>query len=286
VTDPPPIPRAVLARPVVEARPVADSTTAPAPRSWQAQLESLPRRDAVLDFALILFATVLLQYGPQALLLALGAARFDVPDDERLILTGKIGELSLAGGLLAYLVLRHRLSPALFGLTTRRPLLQLAWGLAGVVCAYVAILALLPLMLLLLSLIPAFSEEISQRMEFVTALPAENLSLLAVLLTAVALHEEIVFRALMIPYLRRLTGNWTRAILLSSVLFAALHIPAQGLLGGVQILAVGISLAIVFALSRSLLAVTLAHFGFNFLQIQLVRFVQQFGEWPPWPPAG
>jgi membrane protease YdiL (CAAX protease family) len=68
--------------------------------------------------------------------------------------------------------------------------------------------------------------------------------------------------------------GWTGAILLSSALFASLHI-AQGWLGIVQIFPVGLALAVFFVLTRSLTAVILAHFLFDLVQTQLARLL-----WP------
>ena len=69
-----------------------------------------------------------------------------------------------------------------------------------------------------------------------------------------------------------MTGHWWLAVLISSAIFGALHLP-QGVLGALQIAGIGATLGLIFVWSRSLLAVTIAHFIFNFVQFQLIRIL-------------
>ena len=136
---------------------------------------------------------------------------------------------------------------------------------------YAALLASLAVVLSLLALIPGLESEIEQRADFASKLPLDSMTTIVLLLIAVAIHEEVVFRALLLPYLRRLMGSWWSAGLLAALIFGMLHVPAQGLLGGVQTFAIGAALVCCYLASRSLLAVTIAHFLFDLFQFQLMR---------------
>jgi membrane protease YdiL (CAAX protease family) len=57
------------------------------------------------------------------------------------------------------------------------------------------------------------------------------------------------------------------------VLFGALHF-SQGWIGMLQIVGLAVVLGTCFVLTRSLLAVIVAHFVFDFVQLQLVRVLE------------
>ncbi len=97
------------------------------------------------------------------------------------------------------------------------------------------------------------------------------------LLVPVAIHEETLFRGLLIPYLHRVGLGWPVAVLVSAAVFAALHI-TQGWLALPQIFAVGLILGGFFIWSRSLLAVMIAHFLFDLIQTELARFLLPWAQ--------
>jgi membrane protease YdiL (CAAX protease family) len=168
--------------------------------------------------------------------------------------------------------------PASFGLRVDRLGPQAAWGLAPLGCMYAAFYTASLLVVAVLAMTSGLEGEYHRRVEFAEALPVESLVSTLILLVAVAIHEEILFRGLLLPYLRRLLGSWWWAGLASALLFAALHVPGQGLLAGVQVFSIAIVLTVFFILSRSLLAVTAAHLLFNFFQFQLIRMLPKLEE--------
>jgi membrane protease YdiL (CAAX protease family) len=271
----PSLPRA---RPILVARPVhaqpvpALPSSAPVP-AWEGELAFLTRREALLDLFLVFLAAIATHYLPALLLRALAHQPMEAPPTPIVFLTSKWAEMGLAVGLAAYLVLRHRLPAAAIGLRSAGLLGQLAWGMGSLAGCYLALLGTAALVTGLVLAFPQMGQEIRQRMDFVGGLPQDNTWVLLLVLMAVAVHEEVVFRALLLPYLRRLTGAWWPAVLLSTAVFAGLHVPTQGLLGGLQVAAVGAALSLFFILSRSLLAVTLAHFLFNALQLLLSNYL-------------
>lgn len=270
------------------ARPLPDLPYAPVPFATpdsRRPLASLSRRDAALDLFLVLLTALVYGYAAPALMAALPQVQPGQPDPvtmpaptPEVLLVGKLFEFALAAGLALYLLARHRLAPAEFGLHADRPLQQAAWTLVGLVAAYIALLVTVPLVAIISILFPDTLDDLIRKMEFVQYFPEINTAVLLVILLFVAVHEELVFRGLLLTYLRRLTGSAAAALLVSSLLFGALHIPAQGWTGGLQTFAVGLAFGLCFLLSRSLTAVTIAHFLFNFLQIQIARLIPSLQE--------
>jgi len=230
----------------------------------------------LLDLFLVFLAAIATQYLPGLVLHALALRVDQGPPAQAILLASKWAEMGLAVGLAAYLVLRFRLPPAAIGLRSEGLTGQLAWGMGCLAGCYGALLATAPLVAGLLLIFPGLGQEIRQRLEFAGGLPQEHAGLLLLVLLAVAVHEEVIFRALLLPYLRRLTGTWWSAVLLSTAVFSVLHVPTQGIAGGLQVAAVGAALSLFFILSRSLFAVTLAHFLFDALQLLLINYLIYF----------
>lgn len=72
-----------------------------------------------------------------------------------------------------------------------------------------------------------------------------------------ALSEEVFFRAGLLPLLRRATGGWKSAIVISAVIFSAVHMDPAGFLSRAIL---GILLGVIFVETRSLWASVLFHF--------------------------
>ena len=202
---------------VIQARPVQIHFPPPPPRRHVSPMElsTVSRRDAVLDLGLVLLVTLLLPFGLNFIALLLMEPPAFEGNLTYLEALGKWSDALLVGGLLAYLLLRHRLPPTSFGLHLRRPHIQGLWALGSLVCTYGWLLLSLVGILSIIVVYPPLEEDIMQRSKVLEAMPTENLGLTVLLLIPVAIHEEILFRALLLPYLRRLCGNWTVAILLS-----------------------------------------------------------------------
>lgn len=269
-----------LARPAAApgafARPVPYAAVEPL--AAPLELRYLTRREAALDLSLVLLATIVTHYLPALAVWVqqggLGPAEFDAT-----VLIAKWSEAVLAAGLAAYLLLRQRIRPASFGLRGDDAPGQIAWALLTFFAMYAVFLAVGAA---LVALTPEEStllrRELSRRTEFFRTLPTESSSLTTILLlAAVAVHEELLFRGLLLTYLRRVTGRWWSAVAITSLLFAALHFP-QGWLAMVQIAGLALVLCGLFIASRSLLAVMLAHFLFDLCQMQIVRLLPDVQE--------
>lgn len=249
------------------------------PLAW-APLAHLTTREARLDLALIVMVLVVLEYSPQLLMAtSLLDAMPDLADAEArarwffMLLTHIFSKLALATTLLLYLAARHA-GLADLGVSLRKPLVQGMWALLSYGACYVGMLAALPLSVCFVLLSPDAQEQIGQRMDFMNSIPHEDWSLLLPFMFAVGFQEEMVFRALLLPYLRRICGSWTAALAVVSGAFAVLHVPGQGWSGAIVVSGVGLALGVMFILSRSLLAVGLAHMAFNVTQASLFSLMR------------
>ena len=258
---------------VVEARPVSRAEPGvPVRPPSPLELPALSRRSAALDLGLIALVALVVPYGVRLVLLFTAA---DVSVDELaipLLTVQKWFDVALAAGLTLYVVLRHALPPTSFGLRHERPLGQLSWSLAGVAAAYGWLVATMLLLGFLMMLFPKVKDAVLERRELLGLMPVHNLLATVLLLVPVAVHEELLFRGLLLPYLRRALGHWPAAIVVSSSVFAVLHFD-QGWVGVLQVFGLGIVFSLIFLGSRSLLAVIVAHFLFDFAQFQLIRWM-------------
>ncbi len=168
-------------------------------------------------------------------------------------------------GLLAFLRWHHGLTANSFGIRRDSIESQCLWG-AGLAAANAVLMVGL---IVLLALI--FYYWSPQSFHWLrgsgtnrNVLPAEPADRL-VLCIGSSIWQEIEYRALLIPYLRRLTGRWWLAVLISSLLFGWAHVGNDA--GAAYLISVtlfGVIYGVVFVRSRSLLAVVLAHFALNF----------------------
>lgn len=272
------LPTPPLARPIPLARP-AEAAAAPPiayatiARTSPFELPGVTRDQAVWDVALVLTATLALPYGSHLVLAPFVTASAEMPESALVLVLGKTIEMSIAVVVAAYLVFRNGVPARALGLTSRAPLRQLAWAAVGLIGCYAAMLTAGLVVIGLVTAFPSLMGDLKQRIDFARQLPVGSFATQLPLILAVAIHEELIFRGLLLPGLKRVTGRWWLAILLSSVLFAALHIPGQGALAAIQVTVLGAALAVVFVLSRSLPAVILAHAAFDLIQIQLIKLL-------------
>lgn len=268
---------------VVVARPV-HAPPPPAPPADPLLLAPLSRGTAACTIALLLAIAVGIPIAFDIVTLVISGG---VADAELLtpgyLVSRKVFDVGLVG-LLAWLLLsRHRLPAESIGLSPRRPAAQALWALGALAAIYAYMLTFMVIMTVVLFFFPSLQKDLAARTEFLDLMPVEDLWMSLALLIPVAIHEELLFRGLLLPYLRRVTGGWTAAILISSVIFAVLHI-AQGWLGVVQVFGLSVIFSLAFIWTRSLAAVTLAHFLFDFLQFQLIRLLRPlFDQLPQMP---
>lgn len=276
-----------LPDPPILARPVEPALARPRSHGWWCtglDPAQISPRDALLDFGLLLIAGVLVHYLPPLLIYIATGDAFSGMEargggaggDTAVLITGKWLELFLIASFAMYFVIRNGLTLRNLGLRGDKPERQVGWAVLTLIGSYTYLIGSAVVFIAWMMMNGVVESEAKQRLEFMKQLPIDNVGQTAMLLVAVAIHEELLFRGLMLPLLKRATGNWWSAVLISSAIFGTLHF-TQGWMAMVQITGLAVVLSIFFLASRSLVAVVIAHFCFDFLQIQLMRLIQQFG---------
>ncbi|MHC5110543.1 MAG: lysostaphin resistance A-like protein [Planctomycetota bacterium] len=116
-----------------------------------------------------------------------------------------------------------------------------------------------------------FAPELRPQMEknavqLLKLFPPSSLDMLAILAIAVGTFEELIFRGFLMTRLRRVTGNWAVAVVISTLIFTIPHVLDQTLvaLGPIALLAVSLSICTI--LRKSLIPAILGHALFDFVQ--------------------
>lgn len=258
------------ARDVVTARPVAQARalTPSSPPIPAIELPTLRFRDAAIGLGLVSFLPLFLPFAG-ALIMALANRGAETTGELKLSITGKWIEAAMICAIAAYLCMRRRLPAAAVGLYTKRIGWQIGWSMIGLFGCYVWLIASA---VVLVPLLPGLADDLEQRRKVFELLPHNNIGEQVALFAAVVIHEELWFRGLLLPYLRKVTGHWWVAVVISACVFGALHI-AQGILGVIQVTGLGIVLSIVFIRTRSLITVMIAHFVFDLAQTRLAEIL-------------
>lgn len=257
-----------MARPIttLEYAPRANAAASPL------HLTTLPMPTALVHLAAILGLGVIIPF----IIAPMIHTAYYHPDIEPVIKLGlspitKWLQALLVMALAVFFASRHRLSAATFGLRMDRYGTQAGWGLVAFAVTYVYLLGS---GLVILPFLEHLADDISSRTEMFKHLPHKSVLGTLMLLVPVALNEEILFRGLLLPYLRRVTGAWWAAVLISSSIFGLLHL-MQGVVGALQITGVSIIWSIFFIRTRSLTTVVIAHVLFDFAQFQLLNLLSR-----------
>jgi|CXWL01.1.fsa_nt_gi membrane protease YdiL (CAAX protease family) len=162
-----------------------------------------------------------------------------------------------------WLTRRRGLSFRSVGLTLRRFWPNLLWGITAFAVIMVAAIVS---GLLIQALFPALSREFEKNAQLIMdAVPKVSPAFFFCVCLAIGYYEELVFRGILMPRLRRATGSWTVAVVGSSAVFVALHLMDQA---PAALLAVG-SLSLIFSIvtiwRSSLVPAIFAHALFDFV---------------------
>lgn len=244
------------------------------------RLLEIEPRHARWDALAVVVAPIGLFYFPSLLNWLLGGEAAEFHLDEASIALGKFLEMLLAMGVAAYLICRNGVRPQSFGIQFGQLGRQLLWSAVAFVSAYAYLfgtaLILGPLLYYFYGP-EGFERGIPEKQRMMESVGSISIPWLVATLAAVGIHEELLFRGMLLTLLRRATGSWWIAIVASSAIFGSLHFH-QGWLSMLQITGLGVVLSLVFVASRSLLAVAIAHFLFNFCQVQLMHLLKWYQD--------
>jgi membrane protease YdiL (CAAX protease family) len=178
--------------------------------------------------------------------------------------------------ILAILARRRGQTARSVGLTWAGMPLNIAIGLAALVVVYVLIFVVMALLWFFWpDVVREMNENARRIMELVPKLrPAEFVPLTAM----IGVYEELVFRGFLMTRLRRGTGSWAVAVVLSTVIFTSLHAfdQTRSALVVVAILSLVFSLATIWR--RSIIPAIIAHALFDLSQL-LLLYVQAGDSW-------
>lgn len=189
------------------------------------------------------------------------------------LLAAKAVDAGIVAIVAALLVRRLSLAPAALGLRSLPLAGMLGWSCAATVALY-GVLFASAIALVFVQLLGGAEwlvEDAGRRLPLLSALVDVPGWQASALLVAVALHEELLFRALLMPAIRA-WGGWVPALLLSAVVFGLLHVE-QGWVGIAQASGLGLVLGGVFLVSGSIWPAVLAHFAFNRIQFALIAWL-------------
>jgi membrane protease YdiL (CAAX protease family) len=102
--------------------------------------------------------------------------------------------------------------------------------------------------------------------------PRMSLPALMLMMTFVAIWEEVVFRGFLLTRLRALVGRWWLAIFIGAILFSFGHI-YQGLLGMFVTFILGLILGALFVWRKSLVPGIVYHICQNVLAFQMTQWL-------------
>lgn len=234
------------------------------------------RRVGVVGFIFGLFLIVFTLFILDGLIISFAYPEAEVSELESLAVAPAVLQVmkwssafvTLAGFLL--FAMSARIPLASFGIT-KTPLGSTAlFGLAAVILSYAPqILVMTPFVIHEKSQFT--SDELRKKIEFMEIMTAQSRIQITFLMIAVAIHEELIFRALLIPCLKRIGMPFAAANLISAAIFGLLHSFGQGWTGAMATFGIGLVFGTIFVLSRSLWVVILAHFIFNFTNSMVVN---------------
>jgi membrane protease YdiL (CAAX protease family) len=184
-----------------------------------------------------------------------------------------VGGFALSGVALV-IMLTARLPAASLGLSSRSRGVDLALGVPVAIFSYAAFLMSYGVMYLVW---PEGIRQLEENVQRIDAMmPDVHPWTLVLLMVAVATYEEILFRGFLLTHLRRITRSWVVAVLISSTLFAAMHIGddvgSQNLATVVPLFAMGVVCSIFTIWRRSLIPAIVGHALFNSVQLVLLQF--------------
>lgn len=193
------------------------------------------------------------------------------------VLGGWLGEseqvvnitVTMIAGLLAVLcvaaiVVTTRGTAPSLGLTSRALGTDLVLGVLAVIAAYGVFYAIIGVIYVVY---PAGFESLKSNPERITEMiPRMHPAAFLTLSLWVGFYEELVFRGFLLTRLRRALGHWWAAILVSSVLFASLHVFTQQPITAVPLLGVAVAWSLFTVWRRSLVPGIVGHMLFDFTQ--------------------
>lgn len=174
-----------------------------------------------------------------------------------------------AMAIIAFLARRRGLTARSVGLTWSGAPFNIVIGVAVLVVVYGLIaLTMISLWLLWPAVVGDMEENARRIMELVPNLrPVEFVPVTAL----IGVYEELVFRGFLMTRLRRATGGWTSAVVLSTAVFTALHAFEQTPVALVIVAILSLVFSLVTIWRQSIVPAIIAHALFDLSQLLLLH---------------
>lgn len=234
-------------------------------------LPAISARDALTDLLLFTVLFVPLMLVGEILMISIydAIAEGSFADEaaresalRRSILVPAILWRVILSAIIAYWLVRRR------GLTLRG--VGLAWGrwwvdlLVGLGAFGVIAFGTILFSILIPVLFPDLDREFQRNTELILdAVPKIPFWALGPFSLAIGFYEELLFRGLLMPRLRRATGSWVLAVILTTAVFSVLHLADQAAAALLAICALSLIFSIITIWRRSLVPAIVAHTLFD-----------------------
>jgi len=175
--------------------------------------------------------------------------------------------------LLAVTWLTHRrhLPVVANGMTWRKFPLNALFGMGATGAAYMMILGwLLTCSFLWPEIVEGMQENTGRIMSLI---PKQHPVVFALISLMIGVYEEILFRGFLMTRLRRVSGSWVVAVLVTTAIFTAMHAPDQNHAVLVPIAILGIVFSMVTIWRRSLVPAIVGHMLFDLSQFLTLYFM-------------
>ncbi len=150
----------------------------------------------------------------------------------------------------------------------------------GLGAALVAYAIILPLMFALQFVFPEAARQMQENTDILLALlPDLPHMQFAGMAVVIGIWEELVFRGFLMTRLRRATGRWVWAVLISSIVFVLPHGLEQTPVALVMVSILSLVFSLVTIWRRSIIPAIVGHAAFNFSQFAGMLYMRENMAW-------
>jgi len=278
------------ARPTADGIPVARPITLPSVQTRPIANELLLRTSTVgatwLDVAALVLFMVFLEVGMETAIAVIVGMPLGLPDLledpahsalQRACLLPMLAVRAAGTIVIIAAILRYRgQSAKSVGLGRRRFALNLLIGIGATGIAYALIYLTMSLVWLIW---PTLWEQMQENADrIIDMVPRLHPLGFAGVALMIGLYEELLFRGFLMTRLRRGTGSWTVAVLLSTVVFTALHAFDQTASALIAVTILSLVFSVVTIWRRSIIPAVVAHTLFDLSQF-LLLYLQAGDSW-------
>lgn len=261
------------------ARPIHSAATRHGPNHDAMLLLDRARSSAWTDIAIVfglIFLFEMAAYFISSLATGLWAETPAREEFVRQLILPRLATRALAVFAIVAWVLRRRGQTfATVGLSQHRATIQCIFGLPTLGVAFGLVLATI-------STIGFFRPEFWDQMNenakrILEFLPRYHPATFAGIALMIGFYEEYLFRGFLLTRLRRATGSWTIAVIVSSAFFTLLHRFDQTTAALVAIAVLSLVFSAVTIWRRSIIPATVAHTLYNFIQFIVLFYGAGYG---------